>query len=125
MDRNQFGQFLEGINNLLPGETAGEVLQRTQCNTMIQALSNNEDLIMAYLLDVNFTTMTNDDLTRSLVEWNEVFGRIDGLARRIPRELGLVIYKHEKARRLLLEVQIAVARVISRAIARLSILQNH
>ena len=114
-------QLLIRIQDVMPGERAPERQQRSSCNSIIQELRNQEDIVLSGLQNVTFANMNNDELTISLVEWNNRFCRMDELATRIPRELGAVTFKHMEAVNLVLQVQLAVARVISRAIAKLVI----
>jgi len=115
---------LRQVYNNLPAAGATYPNQIIHCAQLVHLLDDGRAQIVQNLLDVDFTEMPLDDLTRSMIEWRNLFGRIRDLMRLCENRLGAITNKRFRVDSGLGAIHLEVGQVISRAIARLFLLQN-
>jgi hypothetical protein len=119
--------YLWRVYNNLPAAGATYQNQINHCAVLVQLLDDEDDgraQIIQNLLNVNFAEMRLDDLTRSIIEWKNLFGRIRDLIGLCKIRLGAIAHKRFRVDSGLGDIHLEVGQVISRAIARLFLLQN-
>jgi hypothetical protein len=118
-------RYLQAVNRQVPRTPPGSQQQYRICGELFQNLVN-EDLpaIKVALIELDFTAMDNDALTTSLIQWSTMFRDIGALVALIGRVLSIPQRPHMQIIVNLQEIQLSVGGVISRAIARLAILNQ-
>ena len=122
MDRTR--AHLREVYNLLPAAGARYQVQINQCAVLVQLLENERAQILEALLGVNFIEMSLDDLTHSITQWRALFGQIRELVGLCENRLGGITNKRFRVDSGLGAIHLEVGQVISRAIAKLFLLQN-
>ena len=115
---------LTRVYNMLPAENAPRHVQSNQCAILVPFLNNGRAAIIENLLREDFAAMSLDELTHNIVEWKNVFRRIRVLVELCEERLGAITNKRFRVHFGLLAIHLEVGQVISRAIARLFVLQN-
>jgi len=118
-------KYLLGIYTKLPKESSPQSTAQRKVNDIRSFIENEQPEVIEHLQDVNFTAIqTIDDVTTAIVNWNEIFNGVRRLVDQCERCLRAATFTHVKVIRELQDVQIAVAGVISRAIAQLAKINN-